>query len=593
MIIEYKEKGVSNLPITRITLIEPRSPGRHVYSLVKMPRLGLPLIGTQLRKRGYEVKFIYGDLSRIKAADIKEADLIGVSTTTSTCYEAYKIASYGRQKGIPVVMGGVHASFVPEEALRYCDYICRGEADHSFTDLVDCLNRNETPQGIPGVYYRQDDRLIDNPWPDYPDMRELPPVDFDFLESLSVYPVMTSRGCPHNCTFCSVTQMFGHRYRHQDLEQTLANLIPYAGKKVFFCDDNFTARPRYSKELLNEMTRRGLCPSWWGAQVRVDTARDEELVSLMSQANCRVVYVGMESVNPRTLEAFNKGQGVADIEHCIETFHRYGIMVHGMFVLGSDQDDLATIRETAEFTISSGLDTVQYLSLVPLPGTPMYEQLKNQGRLLSGDWRYYDGHHVVYRPQNMSPWELQDETIRAFHRFYSPLRWGKGLGGKRNQAWTFRAAGFYLSRLYSRESRAWSQHLRLVAGHEARPTIQVNRTLREITLKGFKYFSTTRILDVKVEEQKDILLVELQGCLNKKALHEVLSTCRKLAGHYKDVVINIGQLNFPSEDILKSFIKGLDKIAGKALKVKLNSQLSATIMQMIEKDNLSLPNFEF
>lgn len=583
------------MSIARITLIEPRAPGRHVYSLVKMPRLGLPLIGTQLRKHGYEVNFIYGNISRIKAADIMGADLLGVSTTTSTCYEAYKIACYGRQKGIPVVLGGVHASFVPQEAIQYCDYVCRGEADHSFVELVDCLNRNAPPLKVPGIYYHQDGQLIDNPWPKYPDLTELPPVDFDFLQSLglSCYPVMTSRGCPHDCTFCSVTQMFGHRHRHEALEQTLSNLTPYAGKRVFFCDDNFTARPRHSKELLQEMIKRNFCPSWWGAQVRVDTARDEELLDMMSKANCRVVYVGMESINPRTLEAFNKKQGIADIEHCIKTFHKYGIMVHGMFVLGGDNDDQATVRETADFTISAGLDTVQYLSLVPLPGTPQYEQFKSEGRLLSGDWRYYDGHHVVYRPQLMNPWELQDETMKAFHRFYSPLRWGRGLRGKRNQAWTYRAAGFYLSRLYSRESRAWSQHLRRVVDVESRPAIQLNQTLKKINIKGFKHLSTTRILDVDIKEQKDALLVELRGCLDKKALREVLSTCQKLVGHYKGLVINIGQLTFPSEDMLKSFIRGLDKIAGKALKVKLNSQLSATIMQMIEKDNLSLPNFEF
>lgn len=583
------------MPISRVTLIEPRAPGRHVYSLVKMPRLGLPIIGTQLRKRGYEVKFIYGGLSGIKAADLRGADLVGISTTTSTCYEAYKIAGYCRQKGLPVVLGGVHASFVPEEAIQHCDYVCRGEADYSFADLVDCLNRNETPCKIPGVYYRQDRELIDNPWPDYPDMTELPPVDIGFLESLGLncYPVMTSRGCPFDCTFCSVTQMFGHRHRRQGLEQTLTNLTPYANKKVFFCDDNFTARPAFSKELLREMGGRGICPSWWGAQVRVDAARDEELVSLMGKTNCRVVYVGMESINPRTLKAYNKMQEVADIEHCIKTFHRYGIMVHGMFVLGSDEDDRSTVRQTAEFTISSGLDTVQFLSLVPLPGTPFYEQLKTQGRLLSSDWRYYDGHHVVHCPRLMSPWELQDETMKAFHRFYSPLRWGRGLGGKRNQAWTYRAAGFYLSRLYSRESRAWSRHLRMIDGIGARPTVQIDKTLKEFTLKGFKYLSTARILDVEVAEQKDVLLIELRGRLDKRALREVLSTCQKLVGQYKGLVINIGQLSFPSEDILRSFIKGLDKIAGKALKVKLNSQLGATIMQIIENDNLSLPNFEF
>lgn len=583
------------MSITNIILIEPKAPGRHVYSMIKMPRLGLPLLATGLNQRGYKARFIYGNSFTITAAELLKADLIGISTTTSTCQEAYKIARFARQKGIPVVLGGVHASFMPQEAIACCDYVCCGEADHSFGQLIDCLNRGEEPDRVPGIYYYRDRQLVANPWPPYPEMHDLPALDTQILEALGLgcYPVMTSRGCPYDCTFCSVTQMFGHRHRYQGLEQVLQGITPYTGKKVFFCDDNFTARPGHSKMLLREMIKKRILPAWWGAQVRVDTARDEELLGLMRESNCRYVYVGMESVNPRALESFNKRQNVQDIEHCIKTFHRYGIMVHGMFVLGGDEDDVNTIYDTVDFTIASGLDTVQYMTLVPLPGTPIYQELAGQGRLLHQDWRYYDGHHVVFRPRRMEPWELQDEALKAYRRFYAPLRLSRGLKGKRHGAILYRAAGYYLSRLFSRESQSYSQYLRFLARPlEVRPSIELSEKLRVLVKIG--RIKKVKSLNFEIKEQMNVLQVELKGWLNQKALRKFLITFRKVAEKsYQDLVINIGQLSFASDDICKTFIKELNKMASRIKEVQVTPDLRASIVNLIEKDNLALPDFEF
>ncbi|HWP96851.1 MAG TPA: radical SAM protein [Syntrophomonadaceae bacterium] len=583
--------------IKKITLIEPKAPGRHVYSFIRMPRLGLPLIATQLKQRGFQVRFIYESGARIRTSDILDADLVGISTTTSTCQEAYNIAGYIRQKGIPVVIGGVHASFLPQEALGYCDYVCRGEADHSFVHLVECLDRGAEPLTVPGLSYYREGSLVENPLPELPDMESLPVPDPAFLTELGLncIPVMTSRGCPYDCTFCCVTRMFGRHYRHRSLEQSLAELAPYSGRMVFICDDNFTAHPRRTKALLKAMIDRGEMPSWWGAQVRVETARDQEMLELMKRANCKMVYVGMESVNPRTLEAFNKKQGLEDIDYCIKAFHNHGIMVHGMFVLGGDDDDVATVQETLKYTVASNLDTVQYMNLVPLPGTPLFQEMEAGGRLLTRDWRFYDGHHVVFMPQRMTPWELQSETLKAYKAFYSPLRLARSLAGKSRQALVHRAAGFYLTQVFSRESRRYSEYLKgLSRKPDFDPAFTLSKTVESFRLKRFRYLSTEKILDLEIMEQKDAFLIELRGCLNKMALREVVATLRGLVGqHYKELVINIGQMSFGSEDVLKAFIRELDKVAGLGRRVQLKTTLGEAFMNTMEKYDLSLPNFQF
>ncbi|MGE5404798.1 MAG: B12-binding domain-containing radical SAM protein, partial [Candidatus Saccharibacteria bacterium] len=358
----------------KITLIEPKPPGKHVFSSVNMPRLGLPILGTRLKELGYNVKILYGAGGDIKVADLRGSDLVGISTTTSTVKEAYHIARYARAMQIPVVMGGSHVTFMADEALDHSDYVCRGEADQTFIALLDCIWSGQEPMGVPGVSYWRNDEKVHNPKPDFIDVNETPIPDFSLfknLNQLSTFPVMTSRGCPFDCTFCSVTAMFGRKYRWRDQESVLKELKKFTGKKVFFCDDNFTANPRRTKELLRAMIKRRILPSTWGAQVRTDAARDEELLDLMKEAGCGVVYVGMESVNPKTLETYNKKQGVEDIEYCINKFHEHKIMVHGMFVFGSDDDTKETIQQTLDFALRTRIDTVQFLVLTPFPGTPL------------------------------------------------------------------------------------------------------------------------------------------------------------------------------------------------------------------------------
>ena len=424
----------------KITLIEPQAPGVHVYSKFKLPRLGLPLLGALLeRELGIRPVIYFQELGSIDWKEVTESDLVGISTITTTAPEAYAILEKIKQRSnIPVVMGGPHVTFLPEEALgEGADFVVRGEGEYAFLELVSKLRGSERDfQNIPGLSYRNGDRFFHNPaLPRLESLDDLPWPDLTLIknfEKIRIVPVMTSRGCPFNCKFCSVTKMFGRRYRFRDTSDVLDELEALYKRNprasFFFYDDNFTARPKRTKELLRGMIDRGISPRWT-AQARVDVVKDKELLELMRESGCMFLYLGLESINPRTLESYRKEQTVQDIAEAVTVLHEYGIKVHGMFVLGSDEDDLKTIRETVRFARGLKIDTVQFLVLTPLPGTETYKELWEQGRILVEDWSKYSGHHVVFNPRNMTAYELQKEgSIRSMRRFYSLWQcWKLGL----------------------------------------------------------------------------------------------------------------------------------------------------------------------
>jgi len=406
----------------RIRLIEPRAPGYHVYSRIKLPRLGLPIMGAILKREGFDVRVYCQDIQEIDWSDLHQADLVGISITTSTAPGGYQLADRLRQRGIPVVIGGPHATFLPEEALQHAPYCVRGEGEEAIVELARRLFAGAEPGDIPGLSCACDGETRHNPpGKAIQDLDALPFPDLSLIHGsrrVRITPVLTSRGCPFNCTFCSVTKMFGRKYRFRSAESVIEELRCNRHKQIFFYDDNFTANRARAKELCEGIIRLRLTAGWT-AQTRVDVAEDEELLRLMQRSNCFMLYIGLESVNPATLEAFNKGQKLEEIEECIRRLHKYNIMVHGMFITGADQDSPQTIQETVEFSLRNGIDTVQFSVLTPIPGTRLYRQLDEEGRIFTKDWSLYDGHHVVYEPKTMMPYTLQKETFKAMKQFYT------------------------------------------------------------------------------------------------------------------------------------------------------------------------------
>jgi radical SAM superfamily enzyme YgiQ (UPF0313 family) len=415
----------------RITFIEPAAPGFHVYSFVKQMRLGLPLLGAILKERGHEVRIYAESLSEVDWDEVLSSDLVGISTTTSTAVRAYRYSQRVREAGVPVVMGGPHVTFMASEALDFCDYVIRNEGEEAIVELVDYLQGKGALDTILGLSYRNAaGEVVNNPErPLLASLTELPWPDLSLVvggEKIHPMPMLASRGCPFDCEFCSVVMMFGRRVRVIEPEQVVAHLKQSHPRKIFFYDDNFFISKRRGKELLRLMAEAKLGIPFF-AQIRVDSvckngAIDEELLDLMWEAGCRIVYLGLESVNPATLKEYHKESSVDDIIGGLAALHKRGIHTHGMFVFGADSDTVDTLSATADFAAQSGLNSVQFLALTPLPGTRQTAMLEREGRVFTHNWSLYDGHHVVFWPKQMTPYELQIATLDAHKRFYTGRR---------------------------------------------------------------------------------------------------------------------------------------------------------------------------
>ncbi|MFQ6082389.1 MAG: B12-binding domain-containing radical SAM protein [Candidatus Aminicenantia bacterium] len=412
--------------IEKIVLIEPKAANFHIYSKIKIIRLALPSLAAILKEIGCEVKIYAEEISPINWFEVKEADLVGISSTTSTINESFKIAKIIKTWQKPIVIGGPHVTFEPESALTACcDFVIRGEGEETIKELIVSLRENKPLTNIRGLSYKNEkNQIIHNP--DrllIPNLDSLPDPDFSSFpnkEKLKIIPISTSRGCPFNCEFCTVTTLFGRKYRVRSIDRVIneiKNLNPQP-KRLFIVDDNFTANKERSKELLRRMIEEKINIPW-STQVRVDVAEDEELLSLMSKAGCYWVYIGFESINPKSLAEANKKQRVEDYQKVTQKFNKYGINVHGMFVFGFDEDEPTLFQKTVRFASKIKLASVQFLILTPIPGSRLYKKFKEKARIFTKQWSFYDGHHVVFNPLRISAYTLQQETIKAMKKFYS------------------------------------------------------------------------------------------------------------------------------------------------------------------------------
>lgn len=414
----------------KIVFIEPRSPNFHIYSHFKLPRLGCVLLATIARKQGYDAVVFVEDISKIDWNVVRSADLVGISTITSTAPRAYALADKIRREGIKVVMGGPHVTYLPEEAARHSDYVLTGEAESSFVQLLEHLEGKRDEGDVHNLVRMKGREVIRTAPPaERVNINSNPVPDFSLIRGFystrtvtdrRITPVQVSRGCPYDCSFCSVTGIFGRKMRYRSTENVMRELMRYNRKKdhIFFYDDNFAASPRRAKELLLAMLKAGT-KFQWSTQMRADAARDLELLELMRATHCGQVYIGIESVNPESLKEARKNQDLEETEEMLLRFDRYGIDVHGMFVLGFDADGPDTGKATVEFAKSARISSIQAMILTPLPGSRTYRELEEAGRIMFKDWSLYDCHHVVFRHPTMDPQQLQKATIDAHRMFYS------------------------------------------------------------------------------------------------------------------------------------------------------------------------------
>lgn len=335
------------------------------------------------------------------------ADLVAMTVETYTARQSYQIAGEFRKRNVPVVMGGYHPTFLPNEALKYADSVAIGDAESTWPRIVaDARNSKLQP------LYRE---------VAYPSLDGLTPDRSIFAGKKygPVRMVQYGRGCRYACEFCSIRAFYGDSLRHRPVREVVAEIEQLAPKHVFLVDDNIFIDVPKAKELF-----RALIPLRikWSTQVSIDIARDPELMRLLTRSGCTAATVGFESLNIHNLRQMRKAWNVSvqDYETSIRILQDAGIMIFGSFVMGYDHDTPETFAETVDFAIGHRFFLGHFNPLTPTPGAALYDRMKREGRLLFDRWwldpRYRYG-HATFRPKGMTPEELTSGCYRARTKF--------------------------------------------------------------------------------------------------------------------------------------------------------------------------------
>ncbi|MGE5542643.1 MAG: B12-binding domain-containing radical SAM protein [Bacillota bacterium] len=336
-------------------------------------------------------------------------DLVGITAITSVAPRAYELADEYRRQGVRVVMGGMHPSALPEEAVAHADSVVVGEAEGVWEDVL-----KDAASGRMRPIYRNE-RL--------PSLCGLPAPRWDAFDPrkyLTLNLVQTSRGCPNNCSFCSVTRFFGKTYRTRPVREVVEEVSMLGRRLVLFVDDNIAGNRAHARELFREL--RPMKISWLG-QSSLAIAEDQSLLDAARESGCAGLFIGFESLVSENLERIGKAM-VNRVDRFLESIkriHSRGISIEGAFIFGLDGDDGTVFAKTVEFATKARLALAQFGILTPFPGTPLFSDLESNNRIIDRDWGNYTISNVVFRPENLSPAALREGFLKAYRRFYSPV----------------------------------------------------------------------------------------------------------------------------------------------------------------------------
>jgi radical SAM superfamily enzyme YgiQ (UPF0313 family) len=393
----------------KIILISPsKNPSVKKPRFLMIPQLALHLIAG-LTPPQHQVRIIEEELEEVNPEE--PCDLVGISCMTSNSSRAYVLAQEFRRRGVKVVLGGVHPTILPEEAGRYADSVVVGEAEGVWEHLL------EDAQG---------GRLERRYHEPHPSLERYVPIGkrqgarrtlFD------VVPIMTTRGCPYNCEFCCVHDIFGRRVRHVPVSNAVRDIRESGGRSFIFLDDNIVGDPAYARELFQAVRPLGIR---WVGQATLAFARDGELLELARDSGCVALFFGLESVSESKLKGLRKSiKDLAGIREAVDTVKGHGIYLHASVIFGFDEDTHDTFPDTLDFLERSRISSASINILTPYPGTEVFHRFRREGRLLTEDWTHYDHSTVVFRPRNMSALELQAGRLwasREYTRTGSVLR---------------------------------------------------------------------------------------------------------------------------------------------------------------------------
>lgn len=369
----------------------------------------LPLIAG-LTPRGYSIQIIDENFDTI---DFNEKfDLVGITSMTQQATRAYQIGDIFREKGIKVIMGGIHPTVVPDEAKQHADSVVIGEVEYLWKQIIEDFRKNK----LKNFYKAQVPvRLCEIPLPRYDLLKK---------NKYNKIWIQTSRGCPVDCEFCVASKIYGYKYRHKTIDQVIREISLvkkiWGDSKIGFADDNMFKDKKYCADLMEEIKCLHIR---WDAQSDILVARDRKILKLIKEAGCSVVFVGFETLLDENLRSMDKNdfkfRQKKHYSEYIKIIQSYGIGIFGAFIIGFDHDDADVFKNIQDFIIENNLIGAQVTILTPFPGSRLRDRMKEEGRILHNNWDFYTGWDVVFKPNKMTSTELQKGLLSIYKNIYN------------------------------------------------------------------------------------------------------------------------------------------------------------------------------
>ena len=510
------------------------------------------------------------------------ADMVGISIMTCYAPRAYQIAEEFRKRGVPVVLGGVHPTYCPDEALQHCDAIVTGEAEESWPRLVEDFEAGRMQR-----HYKMEQ---------FPPLDHYKPPRVDLLSEdayMTRQCTFTTRGCHFDCEFCSVSPFNGKSTRRRPVAEVVAEIqrvkgwvceelvgrigrssmleaLKIAAKIRFgiedgsifaFVDDLHNSNRAYCRELWAALKPLNIK---WGCQSTLFLGDDQEMVKLAAESGCVSVFVGLESIFEESLgethKPFNK---VKKFEEEIKMFHDHGIMVNPGIVFGFDNDDESVFERTVEFLIKNHCELAYFNVLTPLPGTPLHDRYEAAGRIFDRNWAHYDGKHVTFRPTRMTPEQLQEGFYWAQHQFYSlPNIWkrisntSQRIIPRFQMNWEFR-------RVINRAcpKGGLSPVAAVIKTLQAKlPSVEMENPIPNALLALKKVSGQVdQFLSIKARKHEKLtaLLVDLEGALDRLNAAELKTRIAEAASKAKlDIIVNFEHVRHATPQALATLMDG-------------------------------------
>jgi radical SAM superfamily enzyme YgiQ (UPF0313 family) len=334
-------------------------------------------------------------------------DVVGISAMTASVQRGYEVAKAFKEKGAKIIFGGIHASVLPDETAQFADAVVVGEAEGIWGEVLTDIQENRLKK----IYRSTRPDLSGLPYPLRIKRRSLfglPPV---------VLPIMASRGCPHDCEFCCVNNVFGLKQRHIPVDDIIEDIKRSGAKKLMFLDDNIWGNRSYAASLFEKLKPLGVK---WIGQASVRSILEDKLFDAAVESGLKGLFVGVESVEPKVLKTIKKSLASIDLyEEAIRRCRNAGVSFHASLIFGLDEQTSDVFDITLDFLIRNSVPSISPNVLTPYPGTRLHERLKQEGRILHTNWAYYDHQMVSFKPKHMQPEELAEKYLDFRQRFFS------------------------------------------------------------------------------------------------------------------------------------------------------------------------------